>query len=413
VGIGPSNLSLAALLTEAPITSLFLEKREGINWHANQLINRSKLQNAYLRDLVSLINPCSKFSYVNFLHAKGRLYEFLNADFDQVYRKEFEQYLRWCAEKLDNLHFAEEVVDISWEDELFHVTTNSGSAYLAQHVVLGSGRQPNIPDCAKINSPSIFHSCDYLKQKPKLVNKSVTIIGGGQTGAEVMFDLLTDPQCMPSEINWVSARSNFLPLDDSPFVNEYFSPDYINSFIKKDLAIRERIIKDQILASDGISMETLRQLYKALYYNIHLEQDGERRKVHLHPGRRLMDISAKGHDVFDLRLEHTITSESSKLSNVETVILCTGFRNNSLQYISKLEPHIVLNESREPIVNNDYSLQTRLGKNRIYIQNRARGSHGISDPNLSTMAWRSAVIINSILNFKFFEINNSKNFTDF
>jgi lysine N6-hydroxylase len=35
--------------------------------------------------------------------------------------------------------------------------------------------------------------------------------------------------------------------------------------------------------------------------------------------------------------------------------------------------------------------------NRIYVQNLARRSHGIADPNLGLVAWRSAVIINSLI----------------
>ncbi|MBX9770614.1 MAG: hypothetical protein K2X29_04545, partial [Candidatus Obscuribacterales bacterium] len=45
----------------------------------------------------------------------------------------------------------------------------------------------------------------------------------------------------------------------------------------------------------------------------------------------------------------------------------------------------------------DFSIQwDGPAQNKIYVQNAARHSHGVADPNLSLMAWRSATIINSV-----------------
>ncbi|MFH8467621.1 hypothetical protein [Streptomyces sp. NPDC017991] len=40
--------------------------------------------------------------------------------------------------------------------------------------------------------------------------------------------------------------------------------------------------------------------------------------------------------------------------------------------------------------------------NRIYIQNGARKSHGVADPGLGLAAWRSAVILNSLLDKEYY-----------
>ena len=44
---------------------------------------------------------------------------------------------------------------------------------------------------------------------------------------------------------------------------------------------------------------------------------------------------------------------------------------------------------------------------RIYVQNAARHSHGIADPNLSLTAWRSAVIVNSVCGQEVYDVNGS------
>ncbi|MEU1851316.1 hypothetical protein ABZ499_19070 [Streptomyces sp. NPDC019990] len=50
------------------------------------------------------------------------------------------------------------------------------------------------------------------------------------------------------------------------------------------------------------------------------------------------------------------------------------------------------------VVGDDFSVAwDGPAENRIYLQNGARHSWGVADPNLSLLAWRSAVILNSML----------------
>lgn len=51
------------------------------------------------------------------------------------------------------------------------------------------------------------------------------------------------------------------------------------------------------------------------------------------------------------------------------------------------------------LINSDYSLNCNYGEiSKVFIQNCAKHTHGVTDPNLSVAAWRNAVIINSLLN---------------
>lgn len=68
VGFGPSNLALAVALREADagLAVRFLEKRGRFVWHGNMLLDGSRMQISFLKDLVSLRDPTSRYSFLNF-----------------------------------------------------------------------------------------------------------------------------------------------------------------------------------------------------------------------------------------------------------------------------------------------------------------------------------------------------------
>ncbi|WP_253261621.1 SidA/IucD/PvdA family monooxygenase, partial [Pseudomonas aeruginosa] len=82
---------------------LFLDKQADYRWHGNTLVSQSELQISFLKDLVSLRNPTSPYSFVNYLHKHGRLVDFINLGTFYPCRMEFNDYLRWVAG-----HFAEQ-----------------------------------------------------------------------------------------------------------------------------------------------------------------------------------------------------------------------------------------------------------------------------------------------------------------
>lgn len=78
IGIGPFNLSLTALLAEAGYDrTVFLERKPRFSWHPGMLLEGTTLQVPFLADLVSLVAPTSRFSFLNYLQVHDRLYKFL------------------------------------------------------------------------------------------------------------------------------------------------------------------------------------------------------------------------------------------------------------------------------------------------------------------------------------------------
>jgi len=82
VGAGPFNLSIAALLHPLPnVRHRFFERQQEYSWHPGMLLPNTTIQNSFLKDLVSFADPTNPFSFLAFLHAKKRLYEYVNAGF--------------------------------------------------------------------------------------------------------------------------------------------------------------------------------------------------------------------------------------------------------------------------------------------------------------------------------------------
>ena len=105
IGFGPSNLALAIALQEQgeregrAYNALFLDRQQDYRWHGNTLVSQSELQISFLKDLVTLRNPSSPYSFVNYLHAQGRLVDFINLGTFYPCRMEYNDYLRWFVQQ--------------------------------------------------------------------------------------------------------------------------------------------------------------------------------------------------------------------------------------------------------------------------------------------------------------------------
>lgn len=77
IGVGPCNLGLACLTAPlSDVRSLFLERKPAFCWHPGMLLDGTTLQNPFLADLVSMADPTSSLSYLNYCKQQGRLYTY-------------------------------------------------------------------------------------------------------------------------------------------------------------------------------------------------------------------------------------------------------------------------------------------------------------------------------------------------
>jgi lysine N6-hydroxylase len=409
VGVGPFNLSLAALL--APFTDLrvrFFDKTADLRWHPGLLFPEATIQVSYLKDLVTLVDPTSVYSFLSFLRAHKRLYRFLNREQTRVSRKEFSQYLAWVAGRLPNVEFGAEVREVSLHGDTFSVQLD-GRTFSTLNIVLGTGLVPNIPECARpFLGNEVFHSVDYLRRPLDTTGKVVAVVGGGQSGAEVVWHLLADSPHLPRQLIWTSRRENFLPLDESPFTNELFSPGYSDYFFSLPPERHDVILAEQKLASDGVSQPLLQRIYDRLYDLEFLEPQG--RRVRLLPGNELVEMRrATPSWEFALRDRWGKT----QAFRADLVVLATGSSYALPDALRPLASRIRWDRDGYA-VRSDFSIEWDGPPGlRIYAQNAARHMRGVADPNLSLMAWRSAVIANSLLGRAVYDVNGESAVFDF
>jgi lysine N6-hydroxylase len=400
VGAGPSNLSLAALAStfadEMRVT--LFEKQPEVTWHAGLLVDGARIQSSVLKDLVTLVDPTNSFGFLSYLKAKRRLYRAVVRGLDRVARVEFEDYLRWVSTQLPGFHGGETVERIALEGRRFLVTTSKGRMD-CDTVVLGIGRQPFVPSFAVPRlGCHVFHSSTFLSEPRDFTGKRVAVVGGGQSGAEVFREVLRGRLGSPAAFCWISRRANLFALEDSPFVNEWFFPQYSVWHEGRSLETREKALEDQVLASDGINMDTLRDIYDLLYAaEIGRRDTRPRCEIHVNTAVEGMGPGNPGER---LLLRNRLTGATMQVA-ADVVILCTGYQTAWPPFLDSLRPLLRLVDcggGEELAIREDYSVEWDGPPGcGIYVQNGARTQYGIADPNLSLISWRSARILNSIL----------------
>ncbi|MEU6368584.1 SidA/IucD/PvdA family monooxygenase [Streptomyces sp. NPDC046931] len=388
VGVGPANLSLASLLYGRPdVPNLFLERKESFSWHDGQQMPGNTLQVSLFKDLVTLADPRNRFSFLAYLHDNGRLYHFLNAQFDAVPRAEFRNYLAWASRCNKNIAFGETVREVTF-DEVFTVRTDRRTV-TADNVVVGVGSQPWVPaQFQGALGPTQFHVSEYLHHARNLSGKRVVVIGGGQSGAEAFLDMISQPgKALPRRVSWISRRGNYFPIDDSPFTNDYYMPSHAEYFFSLDRDARQAFNERHILTSDGISESTLRDIYQRAY--VHRFVEGNVDLVGLYPNRDVTDVSTGLYGGWQVTARHNDDREAVELFEADVVIWATGFRPTRMDFLDPVADRLE-RDGDELRIDEDYAvLWDGPDDRRIFVQNAARGQRGLADPNLSLNAWRS------------------------
>lgn len=406
IGIGPFNLSLAALASQVKnLNFKFFEKKAGFEWHSELIFQDSYMQTSYLKDLVTAAAPTNPYSFLNYLVTHGLFYSFMNTSRTSVTRKEFELYCQWVARSLgDKLVFDNEIKALHYEDDCFMIESNQ-SITKARNICIGTGLIPKVPECAKpyLNS-KVFHAKSAELADVSLEGKSVAIIGGGQTGVEIFRNALNNRWGRVASIKLVTSRANLEPLDNSPFTNEYFTPRYVDQFFKLDPSFKGPIAAYQKLASDGNTPEYLEALYNDLYQLKSIQNDT--REIEILPYRRMESMKSRAGG-FELGIQNRFY-QKSEVMNADIVILATGFESVIPPLLNPIKHLISFDMNGRFNFNSDFSLKWKgEEKNKIFALNFSRHGHGIAEPQTSLMAWRSATVLNSLTGKEQFQTKNS------
>ncbi len=413
IGIGPFNLGLAAL--SEPIdgfSCLFLDAKTEFDWHPGMLLSASRLQTPFMSDLVTMADPTSRYSYLNFAKQTGRLYPFYIRENFFLPRNEYNQYCQWVSKQLSNLRFGFKVTQLDYNagEGIYHVTgvdrrSGQPQTYLCRKLVLGTGTTPYVPDNCPMHDPRVMHSASYMQQKTYLQSQSaITVIGSGQSAAEIFYDLLQDIDTYGYQLNWMTRSPRFYPLEYTKLTLEMTSPDYVDYFHELSPEKRHRLIAEQKSLYKGINAELINDIYDLLYQK-RLVSDIQ---CQLLTNVALDKIETSG-DKLTLKFNH-LEQEYALEQQTGAVVLGTGYQYRLPEFIQGIKSQIEFDDRGQLAIQRDYGIDIR---GDIFIQNAGLHTHGISSPDLGMGCYRNATILQAVLGYAPYPIEDSIAFQTF
>ncbi|MEH1098297.1 SidA/IucD/PvdA family monooxygenase [Micromonospora sp. CPCC 205561] len=405
VGAGPANLALAVAIEESghpelAANTLLIEQHPDIKWQRGLLLPAVRSQVSFIKDLVTLRNPRSDFSFLNFMHSQRRLDEFVNLATFYPYRSEISDYLAWVADSLRHVRVRYDARcasiavnrDANGSPHDWTVTLSGGDTITCRDLVIGVGREPNVPEAFRqLPADRVIHSSRYRAGVAGLARDRpyrVAVVGGAQSAAEMFYAVHEDlPACRPT----ILLRSvGFQNYQTSKFVNELFFPSFIDEFYGCDQESRRQILDEMRITNyAGLAPPFLDELY-ALLYRQRLN-GGDRSQV-----MALTEIVTARQDGDQIVLELS-DRRTKKITEMrcDLVLLGTGYRNEPSRLFRQLEPQ--LGTDRIGVSRHYRAEIDDAPWGAIYLQGTNEETHGIADSLISVLAHRSAEIVDDML----------------
>ncbi len=415
IGFGPSNLGLSVALHEMAegdgegLNSLFLERKEKFIWHPEMLLDGARIQVSYHKDLVTLRNPRSKFTFINYLWEKGRLVDFLNLEDHSPSRAEFNDYYSWVAAQMDEMvEYGHEVQEIApvfgkrKEVNFLRVTSRKKGSdeekhFLTRNLVLETGATPSVPRGVDLKkSKRVIHTSNFLldiedRFPDRAAPYRFVVVGAGQSGAEIFRYLFTEyPN---ANVTATFRRHAYKPADASQFVNEVYNPEMVDVFYGLDRDDRQKVIDAHYDTNYAVvDASLISDIYAHRYQRKVQGQNG----IEVRP---LMNLDLIVEDEDQVVAEFTdVRAQKTEKITADGIVLATGYtRPKKHPLLSQLEPFLQESDSGSYAVDRDYRLRSNDAfLPDVFLQGFCEGTHGISDPVLSVLPNRTGEIANAI-----------------
>ncbi|WP_019926627.1 SidA/IucD/PvdA family monooxygenase [Nocardia sp. BMG111209] len=411
IGFGPANIALAIALEEdadPELRAVFLEKSPAPQWQENMLLGGSDIQHHPVRDLVSLRNPRSRYSFINYLHENRRLIEHLNLPTPFPLRTEYADYVSWVRNTLTTeVRYGTAVLDIAFDPvaDLYTITTTSGEELLAQQISLGPGRSPLIPDqFAELldTRRRVVHLTDYLpavRSFDPLADGRIGIVGGSQSAVELALDLR---HRLPSVRVDILTRSwSLRAKDHSPFSEEVYTPGFTDYYHGSSKAARRRL--DRFTRPTNYSAADL-DVLERLYVDLYEDKLSNRIRTRIYGDTEII-AARRANDTVALAIRNTTTGHHEELV-FDRIILATGFRDmggtadneHHHPLLDGVHRQLRADTDGDLIVDRDYGVRPITGTAPIYLNGLCESTHGIGDSgSFSLLSLRAEVIARSII----------------
>ncbi|MGL5406842.1 MAG: lysine N(6)-hydroxylase/L-ornithine N(5)-oxygenase family protein [Propionibacteriaceae bacterium] len=405
IGVGPFNLSLAALAAPLELKTRFVDRVDYFDWHPGMMLHGTHLQVPFMADLVTLADPTSTFSFLNFLSETERLYPFYIRENFNILRSEYNAYCRWAIDRLDSVEFGVEATDIDHDGQYYTacLTHSDGrkETVRARHLSLGVGTEPYVPAAAQplCDAGRGWHTSDYLSRKTELLtgNKNVAIMGSGQSAAEVFLDLLTSKNWSASDsgrLTWVTRSPRFFPLEYTKLTLEMTSPEYIDHFRTMSQSERDDLVKSQHNLYKGINGDLINAIYDELYAQsvgmTRAQLDAGELGVDLFTNCELTASDSTG----TLHFQHTETKLAGSFQ-ADEIVLATGYRGRETTFLAAIEDRLTRLPDGRFDVDRNYGVSRVPGE--VFVHNAEIHTHGFTSPDLGMGAYRNSIVLRQIL----------------
>jgi lysine N6-hydroxylase len=411
IGLGPFNLALAALAEPCEdLSCLFLDENPEFSWHPGMMVDGATLQVPVLADLVSLVDPTSRNSYLAWLRDQGRLLGFYFSEAWHVPRAEYDAYCRSVAERLESCRFGCRVTAVRHavlDDgrDGFAVDFESADGprtVLAANVALGIGTEPVVPGalralCEK-SGALVSHSAQYLNRSDWIqAADDVTVLGSGQSGAEIVLDLLRGWHQPGRRLRWLTRTAAFEPMEYSKIGLEHFTPDYTDYFHALPESVRDELLTTQGRLYKAVSDETLAEIRAELDRRAY--PDGPASTgVTLLPGMEAVGghvVEVPEGEEIDLEFVHARTQSGCRV-RTQRLVLATGYAQRPQHLLGPIEGLMRRDSRGRPLIDRDHRVLLDGIEAGLYVQNAELHTHGVGTPDLGLGAYRAATILNAV-----------------
>lgn len=411
IGFGPSNVAMAIAISEhnarngaqEAVSAQFFEQQPRFGWHRGMLIDDATMQVSFLKDLVTLRNPSSEFSFLCYLKSKGRLIDFINHKNLFPLRVEFHDYFEWAAAQVDGLvSYDHEVVGVTQvvrdgAVEFLDVTVRSGeglTVHRARNLVIGTGLRPLVPEGVE-RGDRVWHNSELLARVGELDGTSPSrfvVVGAGQSAAENVAYL--HRRFPEAEICAVFSRYGYSPADDSSFANKIFDPDAVDEFYAAPESVKRRLMDYHGNTNYSVvDIDLIDDLYRQMYQEKVL---GTERLRFLNVSR--LTAVKETAEKASATVTSLVTGEETLL-DADVVVFATGYSPaDPLGLLGEVGERCLRDEEGRVRVERDYRIATDAELNcGIYLQGGTEHTHGITSALLSNTAIRVGEILDSLL----------------
>ena len=370
-------------------------------WQRGMLLPWTQSQVSFLKDLVTLRNPLSRFSFVNYLHSVGRLDDFVNMASFLPFRLEISDYLQWVAKSLGlvRVEYSRECTGIeTMSAEGDGVVTGwlarmtDGSTIAARNLVIGTGRDAHVPAAfAGLPRERVIHSSEYSRRiadvDPQAPHR-VVVVGAAESAAEMLWETY---QRFPRAQCTMIIRSVGLDYyQTSKFTNELYFPSYTDKFFAAPEQTRQQVL-DAMRRTNyaAVTPEMLDTLFRQIY----LERlTGEPRLSMV----TMVDVEAA--EMVDGEIVLTLNDRMRACRDelrCDLVLLGTGFEGRPPSLVRDLADVCGVGDVR---VSRNYRMITPPDITAgCYLQGSNEATHGMADSLISVLAVRAGEIVTDLL----------------